>query len=151
MNTIKCCVCGKELKVGDKIYKDEKTLDYHCSLECMLDFYTTYTEQTLDEEFFDYCDNYYDDEEYHDEEDNENTFYNFKFVEVMNLLTERQVKRIIEEFDIMAKDLNENSMSFEYYHNHDNEWFLKVSETDKDRFEKRINFILDIIKRTGGF
>ena len=25
MNTIKCCVCGKELGVGDKIYKDEKT------------------------------------------------------------------------------------------------------------------------------
>ena len=69
----------------------------------------------------------------------------------MNLLTERQAKRIIEEFDIMTKDLNENSMSFEYYHNHDNEWFLRVSETDKDRFEKRIKFILDIIKRTGGF
>ena len=151
MNTIKCCCCGKKLSIGDKIYKDEKGLDYYCSLECMLDFYTTYTEQTIDEDFFDYCDNYYDDEEYDDEEDNENTFYNFKFVEVMNLLTERQVKRIVEEFNIMAKDLNENGMSFEYYHNHDNEWFLRVSENDKDRFEKRINFILDIIKRTGGF
>ena len=79
MNTIKCCVCGKELKVGDKIYKDEKTLDYHCSLECMLDFYTTYTEQTLDEEFFDYCDDYYDNEEY-EEEDEDNTFYDLNFI-----------------------------------------------------------------------
>ena len=51
----------------------------------------------------------------------------------------------------MAKDLNENSMSFEYYRNNNNEWILGVSETDKDRFDKRIKFILDIIKRTGGF
>ena len=150
MNTIKCCVCGKELKVGDKIYKDEKTLDYHCSLECMLDFYTTYTEQTLDEEFFDYCDNYYDDEEY-EEEDEDNTFYDLNFIEVMKLLDEKQARRITEEFDIMAEDLNENSMSFEYYRNNNNEWILGVSETDKDRFDKRIKFILDIIKRSGGF
>lgn len=149
MNTIKCCVCGKELVVGDKIYKDEKTLDYHCSLECMLDFYTTYTEQTLDEEFFDYCDDYYDNEEY-EEEDEDNTFYDLNFIKVMNLLDEKQAKRIVEEFDIMAKDLNENSMSFEYYRNN-NEWILSVSETDKDRFDKRIKFILDIIKRSGGF
>ena len=150
MNTIKCCVCGKELKVGDKIYKDEKTLDYHCSLECMLDFYTTYTEQTLDEEFFDYCDDYYDNEEY-EEEDEDNTFYDLNFIEVMKLLDEKQVRRITEEFDIMAEDLNENSMSFEYYRNNNNEWILGVSETDKDRFDKRIKFILDIIKRSGGF
>ena len=150
MNTIKCCVCGKELKIGDKIYKDEKTLDYHCSLECMLDFYTTYTEQTLDEEFFDYCDDYYDDEEYK-EEDEDNTFYDLNFIEVMKLLDEKQARRITEEFDIMAEDLNENSMSFEYYRNNNNEWILGVSETDKDRFDKRIKFILDIIKRSGGF
>jgi hypothetical protein len=150
MNTIKCCVCGKELKVGDKIYKDEKTLDYHCSLECMLDFYTTYTEQTLDEEFFDYCDDYYDDEEY-EEEDEDNTFYDLNFIEVMKLLDEKQARRITEEFDIMTEDLNENSMSFEYYRNNNNEWILGVSETDKDRFDKRIKFILDIIKRSGGF
>ena len=150
MNTVKCCVCGKELGVGDKIYKDEKTLDYHCSLECMLDFYTTYTEQTLDEEFFDYCDDYYDDEEY-EEEDEDNTFYDLNFIEVMKLLDEKQARRITEEFDIMAEDLNENSMSFEYYRNNNNEWILGVSETDKDRFDKRIKFILDIIKRSGGF
>lgn len=150
MNTIKCCVCGKELKVGDKIYKDEKTLDYHCSLECMLDFYTTYTEQTLDEEFFDYCDDYYDDEEY-EEEDEDNTFYDLNFIEVMKLPNEKQARRIIEEFNIMTRDLNEYSISFEYYHNNNNEWILEVSETDKDRFDKRIKFILDIIKRSGGF
>ena len=149
MNTIKCCVCGKELKVGDKIYKDERTLDYHCSLECMLDFYTTYTEQTLDEEFFDYCDDYYDNEEY-EEEDEDNTFYNLNFIKVMNLPNEKQARRITEEFDIMTKDLNENSMSFEYHRNN-NKWILGVSETDKDRFDKRIKFILDIIERSGGF
>ena len=150
MNTIKCCVCGKELKVGDKIYKDEKTLDYHCSLECMLDFYTTYTEQTLDEEFFDYCDDYYDDEKYEDE-DEDNTFYDLNFIEVMKFPNEKQARRITEEFDIMAEDLNENSMSFEYYCNNNNEWILGVSETDKDRFDKRIKFILNIIERSGGF
>lgn len=150
MNTIKCCCCGKELSIGDKIYKDEKTLDYYCSLECMLDFYTTYTEQTLDEEFFDYCDDYYDDEEY-EEEDEDNTFYDLNFIEVMKLLDEKQARRITEEFDIMAEDLNENSMSFEYYRNNNNEWILGVSETDKDRFDKRIKFILDIIKRSGDF
>ena len=151
MNTIKCCCCGKELSVGDKIYKDEKTLDYHCSLECMLDFYTTYTEQTLDEEFFDYCDDYYDDnEEEYKEEDENDTFCDLNFIEVMKLPNEKQAKRIIEEFNVMTRDLNEYSISFEYYHNN-NEWILGVSETDKDKFDKRIKFILDIIKRSGGF
>ncbi len=147
MNTIKCCVCGKELGVGDKIYKDERTLDYHCSLECMLDFYTTYTEQTLDEEFFDYCDDYYDNENYEDDED-EYTFSDF--IEVMTLPSKKQIKRIVKEFDIMARDLNEDSIGFEYYSN-DNKWILNVSENDKNRFEKRIKFILDRIKHNGGF
>ena len=79
--------------------------------------------------------NKYEDDEEYEEEDEDNTFYDLNFIEVMKLLDEKQARRITEEFDIMAKDLNENSMSFEYYHNHDNEWFLKVSETDKDMAE----------------
>lgn len=77
------------------------------------------------------------------------------FVEVMVLPTKRQVNRIIDEFDRMTEDLYEDYAVFEYYkrlNEHDvYEYVLNVSRQDKKRFEKRIDFILDLIKRDGGF
>lgn len=152
MNTIKCCCCGKELSVGDKIYKDEKGLDYYCSLECMLDFYTTYTEQTIDEEFFDYCDDYCDNEnyDYEDKEDECGWFDDLNFTQVMTSQSEREIKNIIKEFNIISKDLNENYLTFEVYKS-DNEWILDILERDKKIFNERITFVMETIKRKYGF
>lgn len=75
-----------------------------------------------------------------------------KFVKGLILPTERQVNRIINEFNIMTSDLNEPYMGFEYYQDKENnEWILNVIEIDKKRFDKRIDFILNTIKDNGGF
>ena len=75
-----------------------------------------------------------------------------KFVKVLTRPTKRQIDRIIDEFDIMAIDLDEPYMDFEYYYDKENnEWTLDVLEMDKERFNKRIDFILNIIKDSGGF
>ena len=77
------------------------------------------------------------------------------FVEVMVLPTKRQVNRITQEFDIMTEDLYEDYITFEYYkrlNKHDvYEYALSVAKQDEKRFRNRIGFILDNIKRNGGF
>ena len=80
-----------------------------------------------------------------------NEIFEVNFVKAMTLPTKNQVKRIIKELDIMAEDLNEEHIIFEYYSNKDNEWILNVDEDSKEKFEKRIGFILDLIKKSGGF
>ena len=78
------------------------------------------------------------------------------FVKAMVFPTLRQVNRVISEFDKMADDLEEDYIFFEYYKrlntDHDvYEYVLNVAKTDKEKFNKRIDFILDMIKRNGGF
>lgn len=77
------------------------------------------------------------------------------FVKAMVFPTLRQVNRVISEFDKMADDLEEDYIFFEYYKrindHHVYEYVLNVAKTDKEKFNKRIDFILDMIKRNGGF